>query len=796
MPFPLLWLALSFAAGIGLSEAAGLAPAPAAVGLLLSLALAWVFHALKKTEACFALVLAAAVFLGAAALASADGRYERNALRRLTTTGYADFTGVLEQSPSPGLDRDYLYLRVEKIEAGGKEERLSGHLRVSVPHSTEFPGRLDLTTGDRLAVSAQIVPPLEFNNFEEPFSRLYLRTQMLHALAVTKSPLLVRKIAGGSPLSPFRLMSNLRRRFLRAIEENFSSPQDPRALTAEGAVLETLLLGGRGRLAPETTQSLQKTGLFHLFAISGAHIGMISFMIFGLLKLLRVPVRFSYGFLIVLLVLYAMLVEGRASVVRAVVMSIAFLLGKLLWKDTHLLNTIGLGAFAILLTNPFQMFDPGFQLTFAATLAIILFYPKVMPRLPRLPLKIGEIFAMSLTAQAGVFPLIAGMFNRIIFSGLLLNLLGIPLVAVIMAAGYVFLPLALLGAWIAGPAAAAIAFLIRAFMGSTHLLDSIPFLSYRIPTPPGWVTAGYFVALLLLLLPSKLSKIRRAAAAGFLAFFLLLILYPFPSASKDLKLTFIDVGQGDSILVEFPGRAKMLIDGGGFPTGTFDVGESVVSAFLWNKGIKKLDTLVLTHPHPDHANGLPAVARNFRIGEFWETTSPPHDIKYAELEAALGAVPRKRTFGGYSKREGAVDVQILFPPEGPAPALEAAADNDRSLVMRISFGKTAFLLPADIGATAEAALLSAGADLKSDVLKSPHHGSATSSSDAFLRAVAPQAIVISVGRANRYGFPQPDVLDRYRAAGARIYRTDLHGAVEISSDGKSLTVKTSLKAGT
>jgi competence protein ComEC len=433
-------------------------------------------------------------------------------------------------------------------------------------------------------------------------------------------------------------------------------------------------------------------------------------------------------------------------------------------------------------------------LTFAATLAIILFFPKIMPRLPRLPLKIGEMFAMSLTAQAGVFPLIAGMFNRIIFSGLLLNLLGIPLVAGIMAAGYVFLPLALLGAWIAKPAAAALAFLIRAFMGSTHLLDSIPFLSYRIPTPPGWVTAGYFIFLLLLLLPPKLSKIRRPAAAGFLVFFLLLILYPFPSASKDLKLTFIDVGQGDSILVEFPGRAKMLIDGGGFPTGTFDVGESVVSAFLWNKGIKKLDTLVLTHPHPDHANGLPAVARNFRIGEFWETFSPANDAKYAELEAALGAAPRKRTFRGYARQEGGVQIRVLSPPEGSIPA--AAADNDRSLVMRISFGKTAFLLPADIGVNTEAELLSAGDDIKSDVLKSPHHGSATSSSEAFLRAVSPQVIVISVGRANRYGFPQPDVLDRCRAAGARIFRTDLHGAVEISSDGKKIAVRTTLKAGT
>jgi len=791
MAFPLLYIALALALGIGLSEAAALPLAPAVVGLAASLVLAWLFHFLKKREASFGLLLLAAAFLGATVFIFFDGRYEENALHRLSEKEYVDFTGVLTRSPSPGLDRDYLYLRTEKVSAGTREEPMAGNLRVSVPHSTEFPGRLDLTTGDRLTVSAMITPPLEFNNFEEPFSRMYLKTQMLHALAVTKSPLLVRKVASGPAFSVLRWMSGLRRRFLRAIEENFASPQDPRALTAEGAVLETLLLGGRGRLSPETTQSLQKTGLFHLFAISGAHIGMISFMIFGLLKLLRFPQRSSYGLLIVLLVLYALLVEGRASVVRAVVMTIAFLLGKLFWKDTHLLNTIGAGALAILLFNPFQLFDPGFQLTFAATLAIILFYPKVIALLPALPFRVSEVFAMSLTAQAGVFPLIAGMFNRIIFSGLLLNLLGIPLVAVIMAAGYLFLPLAFLGPAIARPLAAAIAFLIRLFMGSTHLLDGVPFLSYRIPTPPGVVVAGYFAFLLLLLLPPALRKIRRWAVAGFLLFFLLLILYPFPAASRDLKLTFIDVGQGDSVLVEFPGRKKMLIDGGGFPTGTFDVGESVVSPFLWNKGIKAIDYLVLTHPHPDHAGGLVAVARNFRIGEFWETFSPPQDEKYAELDKNLGLVRRKRAFRGHDLEEGGVRVHVLFPAEGPSSV--APADNDRSMVVRISYGATAFLLPADIGVNAEAEILAFGEDLKSDVIKSPHHGSATSSSEAFLRSVAPAVIVIPVGRGNRYGFPQPEILDRYRALGARVYRSDLHGAVEIRSDGRRLAVRTSLQ---
>ncbi len=585
-------------------------------------------------------------------------------------------------------------------------------------------------------------------------------------------------------------MSVLRQKCQRMIERNFASGQDSYGLTPEGAVLETLILGGRGRLTPETTQALQKTGLFHLFAISGAHIGMISFMIFGLLKFLRVTTRTSYILLIVLLIFYSLLVEGRASVVRAAVMSIAFLLGKLFWKDTHLINTLSLSAFAILLFNPFQLFDLGFQLTFAATLAIILFYPKIMPAMPKLPLKISETFTLSLTAQMGVLPLIATSFNRIIFSGLLLNLIGIPLVALIMAAGYLFLPIAFISQALARLAAVVISFLIRTFMWSTHLLDPFAFMSYRIPTPSGLITAGYFLFLLLLLLPGRLKKFRLGALSAFLIFFTLLILYPFSAASKNLKVTFIDVGQGDSILIEFPGKKKMLVDGGGLASGTFDIGESVVSPFLWNKGIKRIDYLVLTHAHPDHLNGLVSVARNFGVGEFWETTSPPEDEKYAELKKALTSRIERRVFRGFSHSEKDVRVDALFPKDS-SPSI-SSLDNDLSLVLKIAFGSTAFLLPSDIGVNPEQEILASGDDVRSAVFKSPHHGSSSSSSSAFLAAVRPEVIVISVGRGNRFGFPQQEILDRYKETGARVYRTDLHGAVEIVSDGKRLSVRTAV----
>ena len=344
----------AFAFGIGSSEALGLPALPMAAALAATLVGAWVFYALKKNGAAFGLTLASTFFLGAALLAADGVTFDKNPVHALTPAGYVDFTGVLERSPSPGTDRDYLFLRVEGVSAGNQDLRLAGYLRVSVPRSSEFAPVHGFFPGTGSRVSAQIIPPHEYRNFEEPFSRMYLKTQLLHNLAATKSPLLVEKISAAPALSLRRIMSVLRLACQARLERFFAAPGNPGSLTPEGAILETLLLGGRGRLAPETTQALQKTGLFHLFAISGAHIGIISLFLFSLLKFARVPARTSYGLLIVLLVFYAFLVEGRASVVRAVVMSVAFLLGKLFWKDTHLLNTIGLSALVILASIRFN----------------------------------------------------------------------------------------------------------------------------------------------------------------------------------------------------------------------------------------------------------------------------------------------------------------------------------------------------------------------------------------------------------------------------------------------------------
>jgi competence protein ComEC len=233
----------------------------------------------------------------------------------------------------------------------------------------------------------------------------------------------------------------------------------------------------------------------------------------------------------------------------------------------------------------------------------------------------------------------------------------------------------------------------------------------------------------------------------------------------------------------------MLVDGGGVPDDSFDIGENVVSPFLWSKGIKRIDYLVLTHAHPDHMNGLKAVARNFKVGRFWEAFSPPQSQAYEDLKNSLGPpVLKERIFRGFSYQEGDVKMGVLHPEEEKLFVHEAV--NDKSIVLRLSSGETSFLLASDIGLGAESDLIEKNLLLQSQILKSPHHGSKSSSSEAFLDKVQPKIVVVTVGRGNLYGVPNQEVLDRYKKLGARILRTDEEGAVEIAVDGKDILIRT------
>lgn len=792
MAFPFLFVALFFAAGIFFSSLVGVPLSILLVFLFLSILLSWFYlMGLRKNKSAFILLMIGTFFLGASLYTHSNIKYKKNPLHQLKKESYIDIKGVMYKSPSFFNDRTYLYIRTKEISFNHKTEKIKGNTRISIPLTQKSNAIQNLLVHDQIKISAKISTPHRYRNFGLSPSNTYLKFRRIHQTGFSKSPLLVEKLSSGSDFSLMRIISKVRQELQHKIEDFFPG-ENQMSVSSTGSVTEALLLGERGRMSESLTRSLQDSGLYHLFAISGAHIAIISFLIFSVLKILKVPERTSYILLIFILVFYSLLVEGRPSIIRATIMTLTFLIGRLIWKDTNLLNTLSLSAFILLWINPFHLLSLGFQMTFTATLSIVLFFPIIIKYLPKLPLNISEIVALSLSAQLGILPITASAFNRIAFAPVILNLIALPLISIVMAAGYVFIPIAFISSSLARLTVKLLDLLINVLIRISHFASSINFLSYRIPDPHTLTIVGTYVFLLALLLPKKIKKQKLITSVLFTAFFITLVTYPFPSYSKHLQMTFLDVGSGDSILVEFPGKKKMLVDGGGSAYGSFDIGERIVSPVLWDKGIKKIDYLVLTHAHPDHLYGLFSIVENFKIKQFWESMSPTGDKAYWAFKNKIKSnTTPKKYFQGASLEIGGVDIEILYPerPENPP----VSAHNNQSLVMMLTYHQTSFLFTGDAEYQAEQEILSRYHHIKCQVLKCPHHGSSTSSTPSFINAVSPKIVIISVGENNLYGLPDESIIRRYKKIGAVVYRTDRHGAVEVVSNGENLSVQTAVE---
>lgn len=434
----------------------------------------------------------------------------------------------------------------------------------------------------------------------------------------------------------------------------------------------------------------------------------------------------------------------------------------------------------------------------------------------RAGLRLWDVVLLSACIQWGMMPPLAQTFHRVTLIGPLSNIPAVLLTGLIVPLGFLTLVMTFVWARLAWWLAAGLNVCTGILLACVEWFSHWPRVTYRIPGPPIWLVISFFATLACLAAASRAEARRRSArfarrqlvplvrasewsaAAVLAALTLPVATYPFaPNLARDkLELTVLDVGQGDSIFAAFPDGHTILIDGGGLAGSEWinaqrsgpDIGEEVVAPYLWSRGLKKIDVAALSHGDHDHIDGLHSVLDDFRVKEQWIARDDSRRAWQSLLdEARTHAVTVVHETTGAKFSWGGSDDQILWPPDS-AP-VDKPSNND-SMVIRLGDGQIHFLLTGDIEKNAEASVMEQNLPIAADFLKVPHHGSKTSSTDAFLAAVAPRFAVASVGEVNPFGHPAPVVVERYASAGVRLLRTDLDGAVTALTDGRTLTVTT------
>jgi competence protein ComEC len=698
----------------------------------------------------------------------------------------------------------------------------------------ETPPRLQY--GQRVEFDAKVRRPHNFGNPGAFDYTHYLARLNIYWTASTRPGAAIKNLPGSCGSHVQRAIMNLRAAALERIEQLF--PGDPYS----SGMMQAVLIGSSFQLQRVWTEQFRATGTFHAIVISGTHIAVLSGFLLLLLRLCFVPVGFANCITLAATWLYTLVTGWQPPCVRSAAGFTLFMVGRYFYRECRVMNLLAAAAIVFLVLDPEQMFEPSFQLSFLAIGFIGAFAGPLLeattaplaralaglddigrdlhlpPRAAQfriemrllaetIRLRTGlsarasrllilvpgwaffylfGLMAISTVVQIGLALPMVIYFHRIGFSGLSANAVVVPLFEVLVPLGFIaiftgWMWIARLCGWLLGVSRAAVEWHAS--------LEP----NWRVPTPPVWLIVAIACAMLATALLR--GRWKAAGVAAVAALLVVLVLHPFAPqvAPHQLELTAIDVGQGDSLLVSFPNGKLMLVDGGGIPTfgrrtrTQLEIGEDVVSPYLWDRSIRTLDVLALTHAHDDHLGGLAALMQNFHVRELWigAMSENPHWNALRNRARRLGvrivSMQAGRTFG-----YGGAQVEVLAPLRDYVPP-DIPRNND-SLVMRLAYGQNSFLLTGDVERQIEAQLVADGRLARTDVLKVAHHGSRTSSTPDFLDLLQPAFAVISAGFENSYGHPHRDVLERLAGHHAAILRTDREGLITIRSDGRRISV--------
>ena len=757
-------------------------------------------------------VAIAAVGIAAATISAAHrvsaSAFDARSIRNLAEGSMLTIEGHLIREAEHFPDKMRLYVEVDRASEEGRTARSAeGVIRLTMLH----PGAFHLA--DEVRFQGRIRFPRNFGDPGEFDYEGYMRREGIDAtmLALKGTRSAEVEVLAHHPSFPGSAIEEIRARVATFIDRNLDDPA--------AAEMRALVIGDRGGIDEQMHETFGRTGLAHLLVIGGLHLSMVGAAVFGLMRLamllfpgiaLRGWANKIAAMVAALAVIaYATIAGHHVSTTRALIMVLAYMFAVVIDRAREAIASLALACIIICIAIPGSSADVGFELSFAAVLTIVLGMRRYATwlerrRADRMGIQTSQVelawewafgyFAVSFWAMFGVAPLTALYFNQFSIVGLIANSVAVPIMGfggtiiglAAAAMSFIWMPGAVVLLWIAGR------FIIAGNLLAAWFSEW-PMAWVQVFTPtPIEIALAYALLFSWLTWPQRRSVnaswIERVGwrHAIFAALAIAVVVdarYWFEERyrSDELRVTFLAVGEGDAAVVRFPGARVMVIDGGS-AWRDFDLGERIVARYLWSQKITRVDWIALSHPDQDHYGGLDFIARNFSPREFWDIAAENDDAGYAHLLATVRdeKIPIRQIDATAPPLsiEG-VRVSALNPRATPS-----TSHNNASMVLRLEYHGTSFLFTGDLEAAGEAAVLASAPDLQATILKVPHHGSHTSSSPGFVEAVAPKLAVISLGYRNRFNFPAPEVVERYRSQGSRIMRTDEDGAVEVD-DGAS-----------
>lgn len=712
------------------------------------------------------------------------------ALQRLDATQVV-VEGVLNSRPVYLPEGQRLDLVVEQIHTPSQVVNWSGRLLVTIGQ-----GQGDWITGDRIRFPARIkVPrllglPGEFN-----YPR-YLALHGYQATAWVRDARSVVLIQGNAVWSLQQLLDTLAGRCRNLIRQVVPQPD-------LHGVLIALATGSQYEIPAPLQTAYTRAGVNHILSVSGFHVGIVTAVWVYLLRwllmrsewlALRFDLRRAALLSAVPIMLAYLLFTGSAwATARAVLMLIVIVLAFWFERDVDGVDALIAAAFLLILFDPGALFDLSFQLSCVALWGLMVLTPVFMRPFERFGWTgwrhgLLTVSAASAAATLSTLVPVLMVFHQASISGMAANLLVVPILgygATVLATAAI--PIMLAAPWAAGMLLKPAAWLIGL---SNHFIAWIA----QFPVVQSYAIQPLdFVGMLVVLGSISLiraDRLRHAVIGGVLLGLCLYHLVSGPRHDGRLHLHLLSVGQAESILMTLPDGRTMLVDGGGYlQASTRDFGERYLVPTLHRLGVKQVDIMVLTHPHPDHLGGLPAVAEQFQVGEFWQSRVEGQDSAYQRL---IQALDRQKTIirtlqpDDQPLDEGALKISVC---SAPAAATRYQDTNEASLVLRLHYHDFSALLMADAGVEVEQELIRQGIKPVT-LLKVGHHGSNTATSPQFLEALQPQLALISVGANNHFKLPAPEVVARIEQQGIRVYRTDQQGTIRVSTDGTSWSVST------